>query len=108
MPANDWAARQRKAAIEELDKLQAEGLIEYNAPMAAFYLFPKVSDRIKVKDDIQLAFDLLESKHILIVNGTGFGWPDPDHFRMILLPEPDELRKSIRDIGDFLRDYSQE
>ena len=99
---------QRKAAIEELDKLQAEGLIEYNAPMAAFYLFPKVSDRIKVKDDIQLAFDLLESKHILIVNGTGFGWPDPDHFRMILLPEPDELRKSIRDIGDFLRDYSQE
>ena len=87
---------QRKAAIEELDKLQAEGLIEYNAPMAAFYLFPKVSDRIKVKDDI------------LIVNGTGFGWPDPDHFRMILLPEPDELRKSIRDIGDFLRDYSQE
>ena len=99
---------QRKAAIEELDKLQAEGLIEYNAPMAAFYLFPKVSDRIKVKDDSQLAFDLLESKHILIVNGTGFGWPDPDHFRMILLPEPDELRKSIRDIGDFLRDYSQE
>ena len=99
---------QRKAAIEELDKLQAEGLIEFNAPMAAFYLFPKVSDRIKVKDDIQLAFDLLESKHILIVNGTGFGWPDPDHFRMILLPEPDELRKSIRDIGDFLRDYSQE
>ena len=99
---------QRKAAIEELDKLQAEGLIEYNAPMAAFYLFPKVSDRIKVKDDIQLAFDLLESKHILIVNGSGFGWPDPDHFRMILLPEPDELRKSIRDIGDFLRDYSQE
>ena len=99
---------QRKVAIEELDKLQAEGLIEYNAPMAAFYLFPKVSERIKVKDDIQLAFDLLESKHILIVNGTGFGWPDPDHFRLILLPEPDELRKAIRDIGDFLRDYSQE
>ncbi|MBQ1324538.1 MAG: aminotransferase class I/II-fold pyridoxal phosphate-dependent enzyme [Solobacterium sp.] len=98
---------QRKAAIEELDKLQEEGLITYNAPQAAFYLFPKVSDRIVVKDDIQLAFDLLESKHILIVNGTGFGWPAPDHFRMILLPEPDELRKAIRDIGDFLRDYSQ-
>ncbi|MCR5373596.1 MAG: aminotransferase class I/II-fold pyridoxal phosphate-dependent enzyme [Solobacterium sp.] len=98
---------QRQAAAEELDKLQEEGLISYHKPQAAFYLFPKVGDRIKVKDDIQLAFDLLESKHILIVNGSGFGWAEPDHFRLILLPEPDELRKAIRDIGDFLRDYSQ-
>ena len=97
---------QRKAAIEELDRLQEEGLIEYNRPMAAFYVFPKVTG-VKLKDDMKMAFDLLEAKHILIVNGTGFGWPEPDHFRLILLPEPEELRRSIRDIGDFLRGYSQ-
>ena len=99
---------QRKVGIEELDKLQDEGLITYHKPNAAFYLFPKVSDKIVIKDDVQMAFDLLEQKHILIVNGTGFGWPTPDHFRLILLPEPDELRQAIRDIGDFLRNYSQE
>lgn len=98
---------QRKAGIEELDKLSEEGLIQYNKPMAAFYVFPKVSDKIGIKDDIKMAFDLLEQKHILIVGGTGFGWPTADHFRLILLPEPDELRKAVRDIGDFLRGYSQ-
>lgn len=99
---------QRKVGIEELDRLQEEGLITYSRPNAAFYVYPKVSDRIVIKDDIQMAFDLLEQQHILIVNGTGFGWPTPDHFRIILLPEPEELRKAIRDIGDFLRNYSQE
>lgn len=98
---------QRKAAIEEMDRLADEGLISYHKPMAAFYVFPKVSDKIVIKDDIKMAFDLLESKHILIVGGTGFSWPKADHFRLILLPEVAELRKAICDIGDFFRGYCQ-
>ena len=98
---------QRKAACEELDRLQARGLIRYSRPMAAFYVFPAISEEIPVHDDKKLALDLLNETHILLVPGSGFGWPKPNYFRLILLPEPDTLRQAVRDIGDFLEHYHQ-
>ena len=51
--------------------------------------------------------DLLHQKHILLVPGSGFDWPDPDHCRIIMLPEADALSKAIDDIADFLSTYKQ-
>ena len=99
---------QRNAACRALDELQEEGILSYNKPHAAFYVFPRIDDHIKIKNDRQMAFDLLESKHILLVAGSGFDWIDMQHFRLVLLPEPEELYKAVKDIGDFLRDYHQD
>ena len=95
---------QRAAAVRALDQLSC---VSYWKPQAAFYLFPKISDRIVIRDDRQFAVDLLEAKHILLVPGSGFDWPSPDHFRLVLLPEPDVIYRAILEIGDFLEGYHQ-
>jgi alanine-synthesizing transaminase len=98
---------QREAACKALDQLQEEGLLTYKKPHAAFYVFPKLSSQFNITNDKQFAFDLLADKHILIVAGSGFDWPTPDHFRLVLLPEPEKLYKAVLDIGDFLKTYHQ-
>lgn len=95
---------QRRAACDALDRLD---LLTYVKPQAAFYVFPKLSSRVKLKDDRKFALDLLENKHILLVPGSGFDWPEPDHFRLVLLPDPEQTYQAILDIGDFLRTYKQ-
>ena len=98
---------QREAACRALDVLEADGLLTYRRPHAAFYVFPKLSDRIALKDDRQFAVDLLEEKHILLVPGSGFDWPKPDHFRLVLLPEAQRMYDAIMQVGDFLKNYKQ-
>jgi len=98
---------QVKAACRGLDLLQEEGLISYRRPRATFYVFPKISDRIHIVDDRRFCFDLLEAKHILLVAGSGFDWPGSDHFRLVLLPEAEQIYRAVLDIGDFLRTYRQ-
>jgi len=93
------------AACRALDQLQDEGLVSYCPPQAAFYVFPKVLTGLK--DDKKFAFDVLAAKHILIVAGSGFDWPVPDHFRLVLLPEAHKIYDAILDIGDFLKTYKQ-
>ena len=95
---------QREAAVRALDQLDC---IRYVKPRAAFYIFPKIADRIRIRDDRRFALDLLKKKHILLVPGSGFDWPDPDHFRLVLLPEPEETYRAILEIGDFLEHYRQ-
>ncbi|NLB41075.1 MAG: pyridoxal phosphate-dependent aminotransferase [Clostridiales bacterium] len=78
-------------------------------PRGAFYVFPKVDiKRFNIKDDMQFIKDLLVDKKVLLVQGTGFNWPEPDHFRIVFLPVKEELRKAINLIGSFLADYQQE
>ena len=96
---------QRQAACRALDRLQAEGLVSYCPPQAAFYVFPKVLTGLK--DDKKFAFDVLAAKHILLVAGSGFDWPAPDHFRLVLLPEAQKIYDAILEIGDFLKTYKQ-
>tara|TARA_R110001583_G_scaffold16561_6_gene67771 strand:+ start:6531 stop:7745 length:1215 start_codon:yes stop_codon:yes gene_type:complete len=77
-------------------------------PQGALYLFPKIDQkRFNIKDDQRFAMDLLTQEKILIVQGTGFNWHKPDHFRIVCLPRMDELTKAISKIGHFLEDYRQ-
>ena len=95
---------QREAACRAMDQLTC---ISYRKPQAAFYVFPRIKDPDKIRDDRRFATDLLEAKHILLVPGSGFDWPAPDHFRLVLLPAPDRICRAILDIGEFLEGYRQ-
>ncbi len=77
-------------------------------PKGALYLFPKMdTKKFTIKDDAQVILDLLLKKHILLVQGTGFDWPDPDHFRVVYLPPVEELKDAMHKIGDFFGNYRQ-
>lgn len=68
----------------------------------ALYLFPRLDPRrYPIEDDSQWALDLLRRKKILISHGTGFNWPDPDHFRLVALPEAETLVEAIGRIAEF-------
>lgn len=77
-------------------------------PKGALYLFPKIdTKRFDITSDMRFALDLLREKKILIVQGTGFNWPAPDHFRVVFLPPLEELREAVARLGDFLAGYRQ-
>ena len=82
--------------------------ISCTKPNGALYLFPKLDQkRFNIKDDQRFAMDLLVEEKILIVQGTGFNWHKPDHFRIVCLPRVDEMAKAITKIGHFLETYKQ-
>ena len=96
---------QRKATIETLDKIEG---ISYVKNVAAFYLFPKLDvKKFNITSDKAFARDLLTETGILVVPGSGFDWPDPDHFRIVMLPEAGELRSAMERMGNFLDGYKQ-
>lgn len=75
-------------------------------PKAALYLFPKLDPQMyPIKDDQQFIADLLKEEKVLLVQGTGFNWPKPDHFRITFLPHEDTLREAIKRIAHFLERY---
>lgn len=77
-------------------------------PQAAFYIFPKLDvKKFSITSDEQFAFDLLREKKILIVHGTGFHWPNPDHFRVVYLPRQEVLEEATSSLKEFLRFYRQ-
>ncbi|MGI5888132.1 MAG: pyridoxal phosphate-dependent aminotransferase [Oscillospiraceae bacterium] len=96
---------QRKTIMECIDEIPGLTCVE---PKAAFYCFPKLDTaKFNIKDDEKFAFDLLEKKHVLIVHGRGFHWPEPDHFRIVFLPENKVLREAMEGLKEFLSDYRQ-
>ena len=77
-------------------------------PAGAFYLFPKVdAARFGITDDQQFVKDFLTAEMVLLVQGTGFNWPAPDHFRVVLLPEIATLSSALNRLEKFLRTYRQ-
>ena len=77
-------------------------------PKAAFYIFPKVDiKKYNIKDDVQFVLEFLRKKKILVVQGTGFNYPTPDHFRIVYLPDVKELTYAADELEDFLKGYSQ-
>jgi alanine-synthesizing transaminase len=77
-------------------------------PKGAIYAFPRLDPKVyKIKDDRQMVLDLLRNEKIMIVHGTGFNWPEPDHFRIVALPAVKELADAVTRIGTFLDGYSQ-
>ena len=86
---------------------QIEG-VSCTMPKGALYLFPKLdARRFNIKDDERFAFDLLRQEKVLVVQGTGFNYPDPDHFRIVFLPREEELIEAIGRLGEFLATYRQ-
>lgn len=77
-------------------------------PMGALYLFPKIDiQKFNISNDVQFVLDFLREKKVLLVQGTGFNWKEPDHFRVVYLPEEDMLHEVGRRLSDFLQNYKQ-
>lgn len=96
---------QRQATLEVLDRIEG---ISYVKNDAAFYLFPRLDrERFHITDDKKFAGDLLRATNILVVPGSGFDWPEPDHFRLVMLPEAQELKAAMERMAVFLDGYTQ-
>ena len=77
-------------------------------PEAAFYIFPKLDvKKFDIRDDERFVLDLLKEKKILLTHGGGFHWEQPDHFRIVYLPDLDTLETAMTEMKDFLAAYKQ-
>lgn len=77
-------------------------------PCGAMYAFVKIDTKpFNITDDVQFALDLLKREKVLIVQGTGFNWPTPDHFRIVFLPGPIKLNETMRRLKHFMKNYIQ-
>ncbi|MBQ0001875.1 MAG: aminotransferase class I/II-fold pyridoxal phosphate-dependent enzyme [Clostridiales bacterium] len=77
-------------------------------PRAAFYIFPKIDTaKFNIMDDEQFALDFLHEKQVLLVPGKGFNWGAPDHFRVVYLPNVQQLEKATDKLREFLAHYRQ-
>lgn len=77
-------------------------------PKAAFYMFPKIdTKRFNILDDEKFVLDFLHEHHILMVHGGGFNWQQPDHFRIVYLPNVEELKLTADKMREFLATYKQ-
>ena len=77
-------------------------------PKAAFYIFPKMDMRkFNITDDEKFVLDFLKEKKILLTHGGGFHWETPDHFRIVYLPQLDQLQQAAEGLRDFLATYRQ-
>jgi alanine-synthesizing transaminase len=95
--------RQRDLAYELLTQIPGVSVVK---PKAALYMFPRLDPKMyPIADDQQFAYELLAEQKVLIVQGTGFNWPDHDHFRLVFLPNIDDLTEAVGRIERFLHGY---
>ena len=95
--------RQRDLAYQLLCEIPGVSVVK---PKAALYMFPKLDAKMyPIADDQQFAYELLAEQKVLIVQGTGFNWPQPDHLRIVFLPNSDDLAEAIGRIAKFLEHY---
>ena len=95
--------RQRELAYELLTAIPGVTCVK---PKAALYMFPKLDPAMyPIEDDQQFILELLLEERVLLVQGTGFNWAQPDHFRVVFLPNVDDLTESINRIARFLDGY---
>ncbi len=96
---------QRDVAYEMINAIPG---VSCTKPAGALYLFPKIDTaRFNITDDQQFVLDFLRSEQILMVQGTGFNWPEPDHFRIVFLPRVRDLRYALERLEKFLANYKQ-
>ncbi|MCR5882628.1 pyridoxal phosphate-dependent aminotransferase [Rhizobacter sp. J219] len=97
--------RQRDLAHKLLTEIPGVTCVK---PKAALYMFPRLDPKIyPIQDDQQFAYELLAEEKVLIVQGTGFNWTQPDHFRVVFLPNSDDLTDAIGRIARFLHHYAK-
>jgi alanine-synthesizing transaminase len=95
--------RQRDLAYELITAIPGVSCVK---PQAALYMFPKLDPTLyPVVDDRQFFLELLRETRVMLVQGTGFNWQQPDHFRIVFLPHEDDLREAIGRIAKFLAGY---
>ena len=95
--------RQRDLAYELITAIPGVTCVK---PQAALYMFPKLDPVVyPIKDDRQFFLELLKATRVMLVQGTGFNWQSPDHFRIVFLPHEDDLREAIDRIAKFLESY---
>ena len=95
--------RQRDLAYDMLSAIPGVSVVK---PKAALYMFPRLDPVIyPIADDQDFAYELLAEEKVLIVQGTGFNWPHSDHFRLVFLPNVDDLAEAIGRIDHFLAGY---
>ena len=95
--------RQRNVAHEMLTQIPGVTCVK---PKAALYMFPRLDPQMyPITNDQDFAYELLAEEKLLIVQGTGFNWPTPDHFRVVFLPNVDDLTEAITRIERFLGGY---
>jgi len=95
--------RQRDLAWQLVTQIPGVSCVK---PKAALYLFPRLDPKLyPIKDDQAFVLELLEEERVLVVQGTGFNWPHPDHFRLVFLPNSDDLTEAIGRIARFLDVY---
>ncbi len=96
-------AKQRDLAHRLLTEIPGVTCVK---PRAALYLFPRLDPEMyPIEDDQKFILELLETEKVLVVQGSGFNWPHPDHFRVVFLPNADDLTEAIGRIGRFLEYY---
>ncbi|MCL2454482.1 MAG: pyridoxal phosphate-dependent aminotransferase [Micrococcales bacterium] len=96
---------QMRVAWEGLNAIPG---VSCHRPGGALYLFPRLDPEVhEIHDDSRLVYDLLVSERILVVSGTGFNWPHPDHLRLVTLPEARVMGEAVERLGNFLASYRQ-
>jgi alanine-synthesizing transaminase len=96
-------ARQRDLAHELITSIPGVSCVK---PKATLYMFPRLDPEVyPIKDDQEFIAELLRDQRVLLVQGTGFNWPHPDHFRLVFLPHEDLLRDAITRVERFLEGY---
>jgi alanine-synthesizing transaminase len=95
--------RQRDLAHELITAIPGVSCVK---PQAALYMFPRLDPAVyPIGDDREFFLELLRETRVMLVQGTGFNWPAPDHFRIVFLPHEDDLREAIGRIARFLESY---
>jgi alanine-synthesizing transaminase len=95
--------RQRDLAYELITAIPGVSCVK---PTAALYMFVRLDPKVyPIADDRQFFLELLQETRVMLVQGTGFNWPTPDHFRIVFLPHEDDLREAIGRIARFLENY---
>ncbi|MDR7375644.1 alanine-synthesizing transaminase [Rhodoferax ferrireducens] len=95
--------RQRDLAYELITAIPGVTCVK---PQAALYMFPRLDPVVyPIADDRQFFLELLRETRVMLVQGTGFNWQQPDHFRIVFLPHEDDLREAIGRVAKFLESY---
>ena len=95
--------RQRDLAFELITAIPGVSCVK---PQAALYMFPKLDPKVyPIADDRVFFLELLKDTRVMLVQGSGFNWQAPDHFRIVFLPHEDDLREAIGRIAKFLESY---
>lgn len=95
--------RQRDVAHELITAIPGVTCVK---PKATLYMFPRLDPKVyPIENDQDFIAELLQEEKVLLVQGTGFNWPQPDHFRLVFLPHEDDLREAIGRIARFLEGY---